>query len=61
MNACFFLNSIALEKFLKRYKLTLKVNEEIIKAAQKRYLTWSSLNILAIKIAFKDSNINKNS
>ena len=60
MNACISLNSIALGEFLKRYKLTLKGNEEIIKAAQIRYSTWSSLNILARKIAFKDSNIIKN-
>ena len=54
------LNSIALGKFLKRYKLTSKGQQEIIKAAQKRYSTWSSLNRLARKIVFKESNIYKN-
>ena len=60
MNTCISLNSIALAKLLKRYKLISKVRQEIIKAAQKRYSTWSGLNRLARKIEFKDSNINKN-
>jgi hypothetical protein len=60
VNTCISLNSIALVKLLKRYKLTSKGKQEIIKAAQKRYLTWFSLNRLARKIVFKESNINKN-
>ncbi len=60
MNTCISLNSIALTKLLKRYKLTSKGRQEIIKAAQKKYSTWSSLNRLARKIQFKVSNINKN-
>ena len=60
MNTCICLNSIALRKLLKSYKLTSKGKQEIIKAAQKRYSTWSSLNRLARKIVFKESNINKN-
>ena len=54
------LNSIALEKLLKRFKLTPRGNQEIINAAQKRYSTRSSLNRLARKILFKESSINKN-
>ena len=59
MNTCISLNSIALGKLLKRYKLTTKGKQEITKAAQKKYSTWSSLNRLARKIVFKESNINK--
>ena len=58
MNTCISINSISLGKLLKRYKLTLKGKQEIIKA-QKRYSTWSSLNRLARKIEFKESNKNK--
>ena len=60
MNTCISINSIALRKLLKRYKLTSKGKQEIVKAAQKRYSTWSSLNRLSRKIVFKYSNINKN-
>ena len=59
MNTCISINSISLGKLLKRYKLTLKGKQEIIKAAQKKYTTWSSLNRLARKIEFKESNKNK--
>ena len=54
------LNSIALGKLLKRFKLTSKGKQEIINAAQKRYSTRSSLNRLARKILFKESSIKKN-
>ena len=60
MNTCISINSIALGKLLKRYKLTLKGKQEIIKAAQKKYSTWSSLNRLARKILFKESSITTN-
>ena len=60
MNTCISINSISLGKLLKRYKLTSNGRQEIIKAAHKRYSTWSSLNRLARKIEFKDSNVNKN-
>ena len=60
MNNCICLNSIALEKLLKRYKLTSKGKQEIIKAAQKKYSTCSGLNRLAMKIVFKESNITQN-
>ena len=59
MNNSISINSISLGKLLKRYKLILKRKQEIIKAAQKRYSTWSSLNRLARKIEFKESNKNK--
>ena len=57
MNTCISINSIALGKLLKRYKLTSKGKQEIIKAAQKKYSTWSGLNRLARKIMFKESKI----
>ena len=60
MNTCISINSIALEKLLKRYKLTSKGKQEIIKAAQKKYSTWSGLNRLARKIMFKESKITTN-
>ena len=60
MNTCISINSISLGKLLKRYRLTLKGKQEIIKAAQKRYSTWSGLNRLARKIVFKESITNKN-
>ena len=60
MNTCISINSIALGKLLKRYKLTSKGKQEIIKAAQKKYSTWSSLNKLARKIVFKESKITTN-
>ena len=59
MNTCISINSISLGKLLKRYKLTSKGKQEIIKVAQKRYSTWSSLDRLARKIEFRESNINK--
>ena len=59
MNTCISINSISPGKLLKRYKLTLKGKQEIIKTAQKRYSTWVSLNRLARKIEFKESNKNK--
>ena len=57
MNTCISINSIALGKLLKRYKLTSKGKQEIIKAVQKKYSTWSGLNRLARKIMFKESKI----
>ena len=59
MNTCISINSISLGKLLKRYKLTSNGKQEIIKAAQKRYSTWLSLNRLARKIEFKELNKNK--
>ena len=59
MNTFISINSIVLGKFFKKYKLTSKGKQEIIKAAQKRYSTLSGLNRLARKIVFKESNIKK--
>ena len=60
MNICISLNSIALRKLLKRYNLISKGRQEIIKAVQKTYSTWSGLNRFVRKIAFKEFNNNKN-
>ena len=60
MNTFISINSIALGKLFKKYKLTSKGKQEIIKAAQKRYSTLSGLNRLARKIVFKESITNKN-
>ena len=60
MNTYISINSIALGKLLKRYKFPSKGKQEIIKAAQKKYSTWSGLNKLAMKIVFKESNITTN-
>ena len=60
MNTYISINSIALGKLLKRYKLTSKGKQEIIKAAQKKYSKWSVLNRLARKIMFKESKITTN-
>ena len=60
MNTCISINSIALGKLLKRYKLRLKGKQEIIKAAQEKYSTWSVLNRLAREIVFTESNITTN-
>ena len=60
MNTCISINSIALGKLLKRYKLTSKGKQEIIKAAQKKNSTLSGLNRLAREIVFKESKINTN-
>ena len=60
MNTCISINSIALGKLLKRYKLTSKGKQEITKAAQKKYSTCSGLNRFARKIMFKESKITTN-
>ena len=57
MNTCISINSIALGKLLKRYKLTSKGKQEIIKAAQKKYSTWSGLYRLAREIVYKEPKI----
>ena len=53
------INSKALGKLLKRYKLTTRGKQEILKTAKIRFTTWSGLNRLARKIKFKESIINK--
>ena len=54
------INSKNLGKLLKRYKLTIRGKEEILKASKIRSTTWSGLNRLARKIVFKESITNKN-
>ena len=60
MNTGISINSIALIKLLKRYKLTSRGKQEIIKAAQKKSSTLSLLNRLARKIEFKELCKNQN-
>ena len=59
MNSYISINSRNLEKLLKRYKLTTRGKEEILKAVKIRSTTWSGLNRLARKIEFKESITNK--
>ena len=54
------INSKNLGKLLKRYKLTIRGKEEILKAVKIKPITWSGLNRLARKIVFKESITNKN-
>ena len=54
------INSRILWKLLNSYKLTTRGKKEIVKAAQKRFITGSFLNRLARKIEFKGSIANKN-
>ena len=59
MNTCNSANSVKLGKLLKRFKLTPKNKQRIIKQAQKDYSTWSILERLAINIEFKNSVVQK--
>ena len=59
MNTFISINSITLTILLKRYKFSLIGKYQIIKAAQKRYLTSTSFNRLARKIGFNLPSINK--
>ena len=54
------INSKTLGKLLKRYKLTTRGKEEILKAAKIRSTTWPSLNRLARKFDFEELITNKN-
>ena len=54
------INLKILGKLLKRYKLTTRGKEEILKVSKIRSTTWSGLNRLARKIVFKESITNKN-
>ena len=59
MNTFISINSIALRKLLKRYILTSKGKEEIIKEAKKGFSVWIGWNSpRARKIEFKESYIN---
>ena len=53
------IKSKILGKLFKRYKLTTRGKQEILKTAKIRFITWSDLNRLARKIKFKESIINK--
>ena len=59
MNSCISINLKRLGKLLKRYKLTKRGNQIILKAVQIRPSTCSGLNRLARKIEFKESITNK--
>ena len=59
MNTCNSANSVKLGKLLKRFKLTTKNKQRIIKEAQKIYSTWSSLERLARNLEFKNSVLKK--
>ena len=59
MNTCNSDNSIRLGRLLKRFKLTPKNKQKIIKEAQKDYSTWSSIEKLARKLEFKNSIVDK--
>ena len=52
MNNCISINSMFVGELLKRYKLTSRGKQEIIKAAQERYSTLSRLNRIVWKIKF---------
>ena len=60
MNSSISIKSKILGKLFKRYKLTKRGKQEIIKTAKIRSTTWSGLNRLARKIEFKESIANKN-
>ena len=60
MNSSISIKSKILGKLFKRYKLTTRGKQEIIKTAKIRSITWSGLNRLARKIEFKESIANKN-
>ena len=55
MNTCNSANSIKLGKLLKRFKLTPKNKQKIIRESQKDYSTWSGLEKLARNLEFRNS------
>ena len=60
MNSSISIKSKILGKLFKRYKLTTRGKQEIVKTANIRSTTWPGLNRLARKIEFKESIANKN-
>ena len=60
MNSFISINSKILGKLFKRYKLSTRGKQEIVKTAKIRSTSWSGLNRLARKIEFKESITNKN-
>ena len=60
VNSNISINSKILGKLFKRYKLSIRGKQEIVKTAKIKSTTWSGLNRLARKIEFKESITNKN-
>ena len=60
MNSSISIKLKILGKLFKRYKLTIRWKQEIVKTAQIKSTTWSGLNRLANKFEFKESITNKN-
>ena len=56
MNTCNSINSIALGKLLKKYKLTPKNKKEIILFAQRKSATWFGINRLARRLEFNNAS-----
>ena len=55
MNTCNSINSLALAKLLKKYKLTPKNKQKIILLAQRKTATWSGLHRQARKLEFQQT------
>ena len=55
MNTCNSINSLALGKLLKKYKLTPKNKQKIILLAQRKIATWSGLHRQARKLEFQQT------
>ena len=60
MNNSISIKSKILGKLFKRYKLTTRGKQEIVKTAKIRSTIWSGFNKLVRKIEFNESIINKN-
>ena len=55
MNTCNSINSVALGKLLKKYKLTPKNKQKVILLAQRKTATWSALHRQARKLEFQQT------
>lgn len=55
MNTCNSINSLALGKLLKKYKLNPKNKQKIILLAQRKTSTWSTLHRQARILKFKET------
>ena len=60
MKNCISINSEILGNLFKRYKLTTRGNQEIVKIEKIRSTTWSCFNRLARNIEFNELIVNKN-
>ena len=56
MNTCNSINSIALGKLLKKYKLSPKNKKEIILLAQRKSATWFGIHRLARRLEFNNTS-----